>query len=363
MEKGKPKRLIWLDSIRGLAIIIVLTVHIIQAVPGYHDSVSGCGKIGVWLLFLMTGFFTFRPYLINDEKNIGSDDKSIKPESALGVKQYIPAVIGFYIRRIIRIYPAFTVVLILSVFIGYLDVPAAMKNFLLVEGTGHFWTLPVEMKFYLVTPVFGIAFTVLRKKEYRGLLLVFTALMFTVLFFYKNCPENSIQLGWYLPVLLMGGVLNYLICKDSKSMEEKEEQGQITVTKPIIYDAAAVLILLGFLFMVPGIRYVLFGIPVSRYLSDKYLYLSLLWMVFLFFIDRSVYLRPMLEKSRLLPFFGKISYSLYLVHYIVIQHLGLFLVNQKLKSLVALIVSLILSLLLERTVERPVMSLSKKIFS
>ncbi|ETP72206.1 putative acyltransferase [Lachnospiraceae bacterium JC7] len=362
MDNRKPKRMVWLDSVRGLAILIVLTVHIIQAVPKYHDAVSGCGKIGVWLLFLLTGFFTFRPYLIYDEKEKSRDIKNFMSESSSGIKQYVITSFRFYLKRMIRIYPAFFVVLVLSVVIGYLGVAEAVKNFLLVEGTGHFWTLPVEMKFYLITPVFGLVFQVIRKKEYRGLLLVVTALLFSGLFFYKNCPENSIQLGWYLPVLLFGGVLNCFICNDHENLNERTVSYGMAGIKPFMYDTAAVIIVLGFFLMVPGIRYLIFGIPVSRYLSDKYLYLSLLWMIFLFSLDRSEYIRPLLEKSRILPFFGKISYSLYLVHYIVIQHLGSFMEDQKLKSLMALIISLILSVILERTVERPVMKLSKKLF-
>lgn len=359
MEKIKPMRMVWLDSVRGLAILIVLTVHIIQAVPKYHDTVSGCGKIGVWLLFLLTGFFTFRPYLTDEKK---TDTEGPEPELSQRIKRKVLSSLGFYLKRIIRIYPAFTVVLAVCVFIGYLDVPGALKNFLLVEGTGHFWTLPVEMKFYLVTPLIAAAFSVLKKKEQRVVMLVFSALVCSFIFFYKNCPENSIRLGWYLPVLLSGGLLNYFICKEHESINGVTAPYPEKGSGFCIYDASAIMILLGFFLMVPGIRYVIFGIPVSRYLSDKYLYISLLWMVFLFSLDRSRYIRPLFEKSRILPFFGKISYSLYLVHYIVIQHLGSFMENQKLKSLMALIISLILSLILERTVERPVMRLSKKLF-
>lgn len=350
MEKEKPKRMVWLDSVRGFAILIVLTVHIIQAVPKYHDAVSGCGKIGVWLLFLLTGFFTFRPYLGLDEKKTGTENISSTPESRVG-KKHIYSALRFYLKRIVRIYPAFTVVLILSVFIGYMDVPEAVKNFLMLEGKGHFWTLPVEMKFYLLTPPMGLLLSGIKKKEYRAIFLVLTALMFSFLFFYKNCPENSIQLGWYLPVLLLGALLNYVLSDDYENIKDVAISGRRSGINPVIYDAAAILILLGFFLMVPGIRYVIFGIPVSRYLSDKYLYISVIWIIFLFSLDRSRYLRPVLEKSRILPFFGKISYSLYLVHYIVIQHLGLFIVNQKLKSIIALILSLLMALILERAVE------------
>ena len=359
MENGRPGRLIWLDSVRGLAILIVLTVHIIQAVPKYHDAVSGCGKMGVWLLFLLTGFFTFRSYLAAGRKKENKDIAGADRKNSSLIKQFAVTSLRFYLKRIIRIYPAFSAVLAVSVFIGYLDWPEAVKNFLLLEGTGHFWTLPVELKFYLLIPVFGLVFTVLKRNEYRMIFLAGTAILFSVLFFYGNCPENSIELGWYLPVLLSGGLLNYLICKDHESISEEKTAFDTYRTGHLGYDAAAVICILAFFFMIPGIRYIIFGIPVSRYLADKYLYLSLLWIIFLFSVDRSLYIRCLLEKSRILPFFGKISYSLYLVHYIVIQHLGSVMENQKAKSIVALVISLMAALFLESMIERPVIRLSK----
>ena len=182
MKNEKPKRVVWLDSVRGLAILIVLAVHIIQAVPKYHDAVSGCGKIGVWLLFLLTGFFTFRPYLVYDEKNKSTEKKSNKKEEATVRKKYIWDALKFYVKRIMRIYPAFCVVLIISVLIGYLDVPEAVKNFLMVEGRGHFWTLPVEMKFYLVTPLMGFLLSGIKKKEHSGIFLSLLAVLFSCCF-------------------------------------------------------------------------------------------------------------------------------------------------------------------------------------
>ncbi|SFG34265.1 acyltransferase family protein [Oribacterium sp. WCC10] len=354
MEKKQGEREIWLDAVRGFAILIVLTVHIIQAVPEFHDSVSGCGKIGVWLLFLLTGLFTLRPYLSLDNNGIRQrhrylteDKDSFKRNESCNGKCFWLSTFRFYLKRIVRIYPAFLAVLVVSVFTGYIDVPDAVRNFLLIKGTGHFWTLPVEMKFYFVAPFIGFLLMKLPGDSWRGTMLITVALVFSVVFFYRNCPENSIELGWYLPVLMYGGLINYLI--GSK------------VKVSAAYDVVVLGILAVFIIMVPAVRYILFGIPVNRYLSDKYLYISFLWMAFLFSLDRSKYVKRIIEKSRVLPFFGKISYSLYLVHYIVIQQSGLFIDDQLRKSLIALVISLLLAVVLERMVERPVAKLAKKI--
>ena len=46
----------YLTSIRGLACLMVVIAHIISVIPGVGKNVSGCGKIGVWLFFILSAF-------------------------------------------------------------------------------------------------------------------------------------------------------------------------------------------------------------------------------------------------------------------------------------------------------------------
>lgn len=126
-----------MDSLRGIACLIVLIAHILASIPSVGVRVSGCGKIGVWLLFILSGFWSFYPYCKN---NSGFETGNI---------------LAFYVKRIFRIYPSYIIVLSFCVLLGYPDMDFHMliKHILLLQGIGHFWTIPVEMKFYLIVPL------------------------------------------------------------------------------------------------------------------------------------------------------------------------------------------------------------------
>ena len=47
----------WLDSIRGLACLTVFFAHFLVSIPSIGVNGSGTGKIGVWMFFLLSGFF------------------------------------------------------------------------------------------------------------------------------------------------------------------------------------------------------------------------------------------------------------------------------------------------------------------
>ena len=105
-------------------------------------------------------------------------------------------------------------------------------------------------------------------------------------------------------------------------------------------------------FSIPGIRERVFGIQPDKYLQNKYLYISIIWIIILLCIKKSVYLRLALERIRVLQFIGKISYSIYLIHYIVLSYANLYIKNSWIKSVVVIVISIALAALSERFIER-----------
>jgi peptidoglycan/LPS O-acetylase OafA/YrhL len=136
-----------LDGIRGLAVITVL----IQHWGGSHLNLSGIpiGGLGVGIFFVLSGYL-ITGILLNQK--VSAHDKKISIFKT------------FWIRRIIRIFPVFYLVVILgSLFgiegvkeywlwhLGYLSNFLVWNNENLAYAT-HFWTLAVEEQFYLVWP-------------------------------------------------------------------------------------------------------------------------------------------------------------------------------------------------------------------
>lgn len=147
------ERLPQLDGLRALAVTCVMAFHFI---PGI-DRIAPLGSIGVRLFFVISGFLITRILL---------QSRSLAPGEALR---------RFYIRRSLRIFPVFYLVLALAALINIGPVRSTigwhvtyLTNVYLFErgawhgSISHLWSLAVEEQFYLVWP-----FVVLSLSERR----------------------------------------------------------------------------------------------------------------------------------------------------------------------------------------------------
>jgi hypothetical protein len=140
-----------LDGLRGFSITLVVLAHLqgVRGVPAFlSTSVFDRGQLGVRFFFVVSGFLITR--LIADE---------IESTGWLSIKL-------FYIRRVLRIFPAFyayLAVVALASALHWLDIPlhnlafaATYTTNYLLDGrweTGHLWSLAIEEQFYLIWPI------------------------------------------------------------------------------------------------------------------------------------------------------------------------------------------------------------------
>ena len=151
MQLASSTRLAGLDNLRALAIVAVMLYHFkIQGiVPPLLAGCANVGWIGVDLFFVLSGFL------------IGA--QLLKPFAA----GESPSLADFYLRRAMRILPAFSVVLVLYVFVpawpdgSGLYTPwqyatftwnLLMLHFPEKRAFSHIWSLCVEEHFYLLLP-------------------------------------------------------------------------------------------------------------------------------------------------------------------------------------------------------------------
>jgi len=170
-----------LDGLRGIAIALVLVYHFDfvfnleygresnWAIDGVASTFAGAGWAGVDLFFVLSGFLI----------------TGILIDSRTAARRYLAT---FYARRLLRIFPAYYVFLLLMLFVVLpaFDEPAArealrdnfpwyvlyLSNFLIagllnavntgLRGdflfVGHVWSLAVEEQFYLIWPTFVLVF-------------------------------------------------------------------------------------------------------------------------------------------------------------------------------------------------------------
>jgi peptidoglycan/LPS O-acetylase OafA/YrhL len=168
LEDSTKKNMIpVLDGMRAIACLIVIWFHIYRIPLDLHlwnpspsahplrDSFLNFGKHGVTLFFVLSSFLLFLPFA-----------------RALLFEKTWPSIRQFYIRRVLRILPAYYLSLILSVLFlqrQYLQ-PQHWKELALFftflmdssqatfkQLNAPFWTLAVEWQYYLLLPLLALA--------------------------------------------------------------------------------------------------------------------------------------------------------------------------------------------------------------
>jgi peptidoglycan/LPS O-acetylase OafA/YrhL len=157
-----------LDGLRGVAILLVLAGH-------YTGKPAGAGGIGVGLFFVLSGFLITTLLL---------EELAAKGRLSL---------IGFYLRRARRLFPALAVLLAVYLVVlgvrGHNGVPTVILgglyignivqaffpgNPVLTSALGHLWSLAQEEQFYFVWPLLLI---VVRRRLVVWLTIVFLGLV------------------------------------------------------------------------------------------------------------------------------------------------------------------------------------------
>ena len=167
-KNGKHNTISVLDGVRGVAILMVIVFHVNrvtgdnlwnQAKYPLASSLSTAGGIGVTLFFVLSGFLLFMPFA-----------------KALLFKTSWPLARIFYMRRVLRILPAYYVSLFLIILFQYPEYLHRdhLKNLLLFltffmdssratfrQLNGPYWTLAIEWQFYMLLPIIALGIALL----------------------------------------------------------------------------------------------------------------------------------------------------------------------------------------------------------
>lgn len=175
-----------LDGWRGLSILFVLAGHLLPLGPKSWQMNSSVASAGMAVFFILSGFLI---------TNILFRDKNI---------------FRFLVRRFMRIIPLAWLVIVISLiilsanqstYIAHLLFFANWPPMNLTEATSHFWSLCVEMQFYV-----AIAFLVASLKS--RFYLVLPILCFSVtLYRYFNGVEIAINTYYRVDEILAGCIL------------------------------------------------------------------------------------------------------------------------------------------------------------
>ena len=289
-----------LTGLRGLAALIVFVSHSANEslLPSYLGH--GFGQIGVMLFFVLSGFLMAYLYIHED----------VNGEN---VRKYMLARIG-------RVFPLYFALLLFSIVITryispesfypfkFDDLGAALRALLLIEAKYVFWTIPVEVQFYVVF----VGFWFLYKKGFSAyfllLFIILTMLPSVVLYIiFSELPKivSTYSYAFFL------GVLSALLYDNIKHSPSARKLFSVTALPALLL-----------LFVnLPEIRskydILVFGdSAILRIWGDP-----VTWaIVYTVFISAALNIRSLnILNSKFFVRLGDVSYGFYLIHYPVLM--------------------------------------------
>jgi peptidoglycan/LPS O-acetylase OafA/YrhL len=286
-----------LDGLRAVAIGLVLVSHWIDV------GLFPWGDVGVQLFFVLSGFL-ITGILLNcrdhGEGTTASRFKSLR---------------SFYIRRFLRIFPVYYLVLALCLLFGlsiirdtFLWHALYLSNFYITFAAdrscfpiNHFWTLSVEEQFYLVWPWLAL-FLKDRHLKWAIVVMILIGPMSRILGETSDIPFVRLRLlpSASLDSLGYGALLAYLRWKSPET--PKSSRG--TNIRTLACIGAGTLLLFHFLGMHGRINHCAGNLALSFVLG---------WVVWRAAMGFGSPVKLILE-NRSVVYLGKISYGIYIFH-------------------------------------------------
>ncbi len=317
-----------LSGVRGVAVLLVLMSHTsnhgLYLLPGL--SLSGAGRYGVYLFFVLSAFLLTRQFLLKEPKS-GYTYELIS---------------NYFKRRFLRIFPLFIVSLcvywlysVVSVSGLYITgVEKFFSHLFLLEGVGIFWTIPVEFKYYFLLPL--VAWFLMSDRFppiVKG-----GVVLSLVLVSYQPTPVFNGSLMPFIGVFLAGSFAAWI----SVWLENKRGNAFAVLFEILGWCSA-----ISFFLLSPDVLNLLFDDAryTRTYFHDQLLLFSVASIFFIFgSLHGSGGLRKVMSLKPFI-FMGEISFSLYLWHIIILKlwlSLGLvdeFIINFLLFFILVLILS------------------------
>jgi len=346
-----------LDGIRAVAVLLVFFSH-----TGFGHIIPG--GLGVTIFFFLSGYL-ITTLLVEEHKS--TDTISLK---------------NFYIRRIYRLFPPLYIVIIGAVVItvlkgsssfismdGFLSQILHYSNYYIIfvgkegmiPGLGILWSLAVEEHFYLFFPIFLLFF--IKKLSLKNLVLLIILIIVLVIawrlllvlnFDILSLRDPHYNYTYYatetrIDSLLYGCVMALIL---NPVYARKTEIKPSIIKAGLLIGTSMILFTLFYRDVIfrETIRYTIQGIamfPIFYYVitqENSYIY-------------KFLNLKPV-------AFIGKISYSFYLSHYVLIYLAqGFFGDTLIVKNIVGLFFTLIFSTIMYYFVEKRFAKLRKKLHS
>ena len=355
-ELRTESRIAALDGLRGIAVLLVFFSHTsgrgMNLIP--QLNFHGIGHIGVYLFFVLSSF--------------------LLSVALLKIDFTLKNILRFYVKRAFRIIPLYyllvTVIFLIEKGVGdmstnYLhigDFRSLMLHYSFYQGNSVFWSIVIEMQFYVVVPLIILLLRIIPRLTILGLVFIMgiNSLLYTCeligwpvhLDYIKWVTPNAHGKGTYIDIFICGILVAYLYVNHNNWLSRNKIK--LTASSSILF-----FLLLACTILLVSEKIFSIEQPLRdlRYMSVLYGAIFSLFLLSLCFESK---VRKALSWKPL-RFIGIIGFSFYLFHMAVFQFLNLFELNSSIKFILALILTSTISTLSFVTIERWSIGFAKKI--
>jgi peptidoglycan/LPS O-acetylase OafA/YrhL len=346
-----------LDGLRAIAVVIVMVYHMEYLVPQLHMFVKG-GFLGVDIFFVLSGFL-ITSILLKEHDQTGKI-----------------SLWNFYLRRSLRLIPAFWLFLIVLYFFGNVLLPAieaeviySQNNFAfavsylmnlhrasggITGNLNHTWSLAIEEQFYIIWSL--VLFKAFAESRSRKQIVVGTAVGIGILLVHRATRTylgTSFDVLYYstemrIDAILIGCFASMLFCWKLVPIKVLQTANFARLTLAAVVLASLILITISH-----SDRILFYGV------SSVF---SCLTAVFLLWVaaNSKTVVHKILENV-VLRWIGQISYGLYLWHYLFYEFTKPRFDSVAVQALVAVACSLAMSSLSFYCLERYVLKIKTRI--
>lgn len=327
-----------LDGLRGIAVFLVLLSHSSNANLFFHDFLNfqKIGKVGVYLFFVLSAYLLDRQIAL----------------AFMTQKSSTEYWKNYFLRRFLRIYPLFVIALLMHGLLTFLGITTVIGgitditlHMALMEGESIFWSIPVEFKYYFISPIIiWICHKFIRWNKIKLLLIFFIVLLASIVIelIYHLPLISTLR---YFPIFLVGTFISIfeILYKDKiRNITSKRRQN-------IIGLIALLLIIL----TIPFYFEKIFGFKPNFHRSIFYLPYAIIWGIILITSKYGKGLLSRIFEVKALRFLGVISFSVYLFHMLFLILVKYLQIPSSLQIYIFFILTILFSSISFLTIERP----------
>jgi peptidoglycan/LPS O-acetylase OafA/YrhL len=329
----------YITALRAYAALSVYFIHSggfgFREMSVFTNRLVDFGKFGVTVFFVLSAFTICM-----------SIDKSNKFE----FKNYL-------IRRFFRVAPLYYIVLIIAFLLGgseyYLklynvdnDISSLLFHFSFLNVFIHKhqnniigleWSVPIEFFYYLIIP-FAFFYYNKTNKIIIGVLVSSIISLFSSIIYQHFYPHFLFNWSIFKYAFSFNfGILIYILFRNNILVNTKNNN-----------------LILILLFLILGI-YILFNF------EYKDLFVTVFTGILILLFQNESAIKELFFENKIILFLGKISYSIYLIHFLFLYHLKIYLFSNNPIFILSLV--LLVSTISYYTIEKPFIDLSSKIIN